>query len=237
MASEQDDGKNQGDVLTIMTTEHYNLQTARSATISEASGRSSLFLATVSSSLVALGFIAQAAGPKGETFFVFAFVLLPSLFFLGLVTFVRSIELSIEDIVYGRGIARIRHYYLDRVPQMKDYFILGWHDDMAGSTLNMGMLAPRLQPLMTTSGTIAVLDSIIAGSFIALLVSRPLGSSAAALPVSVVLGILIFAASLAVHLRFQSPLMDRRTPSASRCTNGMPSASDARMRRIPKTRS
>ena len=40
-------------LVSIITTEHYNLQTGRSMTISETTGRASLFLSTVSSTLVA----------------------------------------------------------------------------------------------------------------------------------------------------------------------------------------
>ena len=37
-------------ILPFLTTEHFTLQTAKAATIAEANGRSSLFLATVSNS-------------------------------------------------------------------------------------------------------------------------------------------------------------------------------------------
>lgn len=46
-------------LVAIMTTEHYNLQTGRSMTIAEANGRSSLFVGAVSSGLVALAFVGQ----------------------------------------------------------------------------------------------------------------------------------------------------------------------------------
>jgi hypothetical protein len=44
-------------LLQALTTEHFTLQTARSATIMETNGRSALFLSTVSSAVVALAFI------------------------------------------------------------------------------------------------------------------------------------------------------------------------------------
>jgi len=46
-------------LVSIMTTEHYTLQTGRSMTIAEANGRSSLFVGAVSSGLVALAFVGQ----------------------------------------------------------------------------------------------------------------------------------------------------------------------------------
>jgi hypothetical protein len=42
----------QEQILQFLTTEHFTLQTAKAATISEANGRSALFLSTVSSAVV-----------------------------------------------------------------------------------------------------------------------------------------------------------------------------------------
>ena len=47
--------------ITALVTEHFVLQSARSATIGEANGRASVYLGTVSSALVAFGFLAQVA--------------------------------------------------------------------------------------------------------------------------------------------------------------------------------
>jgi hypothetical protein len=53
------------------TTEHFNLQTARVATISEADGRASIYLAALSSNLIALAFIGQMSR-LGTAFRAFA---------------------------------------------------------------------------------------------------------------------------------------------------------------------
>jgi hypothetical protein len=65
-------------LLQALTTEHFTLQTARSATIMETNGRSALFLSTVSSAVVALAFIGQLAD-VGQPFFLFASAVLPAL--------------------------------------------------------------------------------------------------------------------------------------------------------------
>ena len=49
-------------LLTALSTEHFTLQGARSQTMSESSARASIYVFAVSSALVALGFIGQAAG-------------------------------------------------------------------------------------------------------------------------------------------------------------------------------
>jgi hypothetical protein len=96
-------------LLTALTTEHFTLQGARSTTVSENAGRSSLYLTSVSSALVALGFIGQVSD-VGETFRLFSLAVIPVLFWLGLLTFLRVLEKSIEDLYYARAINRIRHY-------------------------------------------------------------------------------------------------------------------------------
>ena len=117
-------------MLQVMTTEHSVLQAGRSATIFETGGRTAVFLGTVSSALVALALIGQVSR-LGKAFFAFLLVLLPTLFFLGLVTFERTLELGIEDYIYAVGISRIRHFYVEMVPQAEKYFVGSIHDDFA----------------------------------------------------------------------------------------------------------
>ena len=89
-------------LLAALTTEHFTLQTARSATIMESNGRSALFLSTVSSAVVALAFIGQVAD-VGQPFFLFALAVLPTLFFLGLLTYLRLTQSATEDLLYSPG--------------------------------------------------------------------------------------------------------------------------------------
>jgi hypothetical protein len=103
-------------LVTIMTTEHYTLQTGRSITTAETNGRSSLFVGAVSSGLIALTFVGQIAH-LGTAFFVFSLVVLPTLLFMGLITFERVLQAGSVDVIYARGINRIRHLYLEYAPQ------------------------------------------------------------------------------------------------------------------------
>jgi hypothetical protein len=160
----------QQQILQFMTTEHFALQTARSATIAEANGRCALFLGSVSSSVVALAFIGQASG-LSEGFFLFGLVLFPSLLFLGIFTFKRVLQTAVEDIVYARGINRIRHYYIDLAPEVRRYFIASIHDDTEGALRGMGIVptTSKWEFFQTSSGMIAVINSVIGGVFVGLL--------------------------------------------------------------------
>jgi hypothetical protein len=89
-------------LLTALTTEHFTLQGARSQTVSESASRASLYLFSVSSTLVALGFIGQISA-VGDTFKVFALTALPTLYVLGLFTFVRLVQSVAEDFQIRAG--------------------------------------------------------------------------------------------------------------------------------------
>jgi len=186
-------------VLTIMTTEHYNLQTGRSMSISEANGRSSLFVGAVSSGLVALAFVGQLSH-LGTAFFVFSLVVLPTLFVMGLITFERVLQAGKADMLYARGINRIRHLYLDYAPQMQPYFILSAHDDREGTQGHEAMRTSWLQVFFSIASMIAMINSVLVGSFVGLLLA------AFTLPLWVCssMGVVVFLGSVILHQRYQS---------------------------------
>ena len=83
--------------VTFVTTEHFTLQGARAATIAESTGRATMFLGAVSGGLVALGLFATATR-VGSAFYAFGLIVLPTLAFIGLVTFERVLQSGIEDL-------------------------------------------------------------------------------------------------------------------------------------------
>jgi hypothetical protein len=118
----QDLGDRLGPAVTMATTEHF-LQTARAATISEANGRASIYLAAVSSNLIALAFIGQMS-LLGTAFYAFSLLLLPVLAFVGVVTFQRLVQSSLEDIAYAQRIARLRSLYVALAPELEPYLLV-----------------------------------------------------------------------------------------------------------------
>src|SRR5215472_4101278 len=186
-------------LVAIMTTEHYNLQTGRSMTIAESTGRSSLFVGAVSSGLVALAFVGQISH-LGTAFFVFSLVVLPTLFFMGLITFERVLQSGSADVIYARGITRIRHLYLEYAPQMQPYFILSSHDDTSLPMESLGSThRSRWQVFLSMAGMMAMLNSVLAGSFVGLL----LAAFTMPLVVSTCVGVVTFLASVGLHQRYQ----------------------------------
>jgi hypothetical protein len=88
--------------------------------ISELNGRAGFYLASVSSGLIALAFIAQLSRP-GTAFHVFGLVLLPTLAFVGVTTFERALRNRVEDVQLADRMNRIRQYYIDAAPQVARY--------------------------------------------------------------------------------------------------------------------
>jgi hypothetical protein len=194
-------------LLTALTTEHFTLQGARASTISESSARAALYVGALSSALIALGFLGQASR-FGAAFDAFALVVLPTVYLLGLFTFVRLVQSSIEDLQYGRAINRIRNFYLRFAGAESRYFLLDSHDDVYGVLANMGIGKPsRWQLYFTVASMIAVLNSVVGGTTVALVV-RLLSSSIAG---SVLVGGVALLVSLFLHERVQ-----RRTHVSAR---------------------
>lgn len=184
-------------VVTMMTTEHYNLQSGRSMTVADTNGRCTLFIGTVSGALIAIAFAGQASG-MGTAFFVFSLVLFPALLFMGLFTFERVLQSGIEDLIYARGITRIRQLYLKQAPQMQPYFILSAHD-ASGQPLDTGTHPFWWQVFLTAAGMIAFINSILLGVFAALL----LAVFSLPLPICTSAGVLAFLVCFGILQRYQ----------------------------------
>jgi hypothetical protein len=99
--------------ITALVTEHFALQSARSATIGEANGRAAIYLSAVSSALVAFGFLAQVVTRLD----LFVAAVLPALFILGEFTYVRLVANTIENLLALQQIQRIRGYYRGWCPR------------------------------------------------------------------------------------------------------------------------
>lgn len=189
----------EGRLLTALTTEHFGLAGARSQAASESASRSALFIGSVSSTLVGLGLTAQVSS-GGTVFRVFALVALPTLFVLGVFTFIRLVELGIEDFLLGRAMNRIRHYYLEHAGEARGYFMLSGNDDAPGVLANMGIRPSPWQLYFTAAMAVAVVDAVIGGAAVALAVGIAFDTS---LTVAVLAGLAVALIAVGGALRYQ----------------------------------
>jgi hypothetical protein len=196
--------------LTALTTEHFVLQTAASATVSDAASRSSLYVVSLSSSLVAIGF----ASRSDEMFVPFATMALSGVFVLGLLTIVRLVDTALENMRYLAGIARIRAYYRTLGPDAAIYFDARhgrWPEGYEPSQ-DLGLVVA----LGTTSASVvAVINGIVAGTGVAMSAGRlfGLGGTLPRLLVGAAVALLLVVAFV-VYERWRFSLLRRVDPAA-----------------------
>jgi hypothetical protein len=153
--------------VTFVTTEHFTLQGERSRAISELTARASIFLATVSGALVALGLMATATH-IGTPFYSFVLILLPTLSFVGLVTFERTLQTLSEDHSNAHRIARLRSYYFHHAPELTDYLLSVPPEKRL---VVQGLATGPWQGLLTIPGMVAVITSVLVGATAGVLVA------------------------------------------------------------------
>jgi hypothetical protein len=196
--------------ISLATTEHFALQGARAATISESTGRASMFLSAVSGGLVALGLIATATR-VGTAFYAFGLALLPTLTFVGLVTFERVLQSGIEDHDYARRISRLRAYYFDVAPELAPYV-------PAARTLQDVLHTERLtrrQGYRTVAGMVAVITAVLAGATVALLAAVV---SSHSLPAALSAGVAVAIVTLVGLMEYQRAAWSRYESQSSEQT-------------------
>jgi hypothetical protein len=201
------DAPERGELLTALTTEHFTLQGARSQTMTESSSRAALYIGAVSSTLVALGFLGQLS-PGGDTFNTFALTVLPTLYLLGVFTFVRLVECGAEDFRYGLAINRIRGYYKQLAGDHANLFLLSGHDDGLGVFANAAVPPEGRTQYFTFGSVVAVINSVVGGSAVAIALGAFVDAS---LGVAAGAGGLVAVGSVVALLRFADRLLDART--------------------------
>ena len=143
-----------------------------------------MYMFSVSSTLIALGFVSQAS-QGGEVFQLFALTVLPTLFSLGLFTFGRLVESSIEDLRFRRAINRIRHYYLELAGERAHSFLMSSYDDPRGVLSNVGLEdGSPWRLFFGTASAVSVVNSVVGAGAIAIVLGvtlhLPLAAAAAA---------------------------------------------------------
>ena len=165
--------------------------------MSEANGRASIYLAALSGNLIALAFVGQMSR-LGAAFYAFALILLPVLAFVGVVTFLRLVQSSIEDIAYAHRVALLRSFYVRISPELEPY-LLAVSGTRPTAPFDGEDLAPGAWQLtLTTAGMVAVVNSVVVAACAGLALEAA-GVHSLAIPVAV--GAVIGAAAFTLHER------------------------------------
>jgi hypothetical protein len=189
--------------ISALTTEQFVLQAAHSANVGEMTGRGTVYMGTVSSSLIAFGFLAQVTTHLDP----FVAAVLPAVFLLGEFTFAALVRNTLENLVLLGQMQRIRSYYATLVPEAQQFFDpSGTHDALAVAMATSGNRASPVEMLFTAAAVIAAVNSILGGAGLALLAGTltPLGS-AGVLAIGVVGTVIVFGLHLLYGYRRAAP--------------------------------
>jgi ribose/xylose/arabinose/galactoside ABC-type transport system permease subunit len=139
-------------------------------------------------------------------------MLLPVLTFIGVATFERLVQPSIEDIAYARRIGRLRGFYLDLAPELGPYFVLV--RSTRGRNISTTTGTPSgWQLTLTTAGMVAVLNSVVIGAFAGVLLQKV---GVGPLPITLTTGAIVGTVAMLIQRRRHRLVLDAysaRTPS------------------------
>jgi hypothetical protein len=200
--------------LDILTAEHWSLLSTRTLGYQEMFSRTTIFVAILSGTVVALALLAQATNFRREALW-FALMLISLALFIGLATFVRSVAINYEDARWVTGMNLLRRAYLRIVPELEPLFVTGHEPDADGRSLGEGSpqrLGNLLNSLTTTSGVVAALNSLLAGSLASDL--GALSGGGAALNVALGVGVSLLSATL--HVRYAARFRQSHVPFVRR---------------------
>ena len=147
----------------------------------------------------------------GVAFYAFALILLPVLGFVGIVTFIRLVQSSIEDIAYAHRIGLLRSFYLGISPELEPYLVV-----VRGTSSPTPFACSRLAPsawqlMLTVAGVVAVTNSVVVAAC-AGLVLEATGVHPVAVPVAV--GAAAGVGAFSLHERHHRRAFDAYSPDA-----------------------
>jgi hypothetical protein len=147
----------------------------------------------------------------GAAFYAFALILLPVLAFVGTVTFLRLVQISIEDIAYAHRTALLRGFYLRLSPELEPYMVIVRGSRSAPPSSGERLAASAWQLTLTTAGMVAVVNSVVAAAC-AGLVLEAAGVDPLAIPLAV--AAVIGAGAFSLHERHHRRALKAYSPEA-----------------------
>jgi hypothetical protein len=153
----------------ILSTEHFVLQSARSAATSEAVSRVSIFLTAVSAALVAAAFLGQLPDPSVVT--AFGLIVVAALVFLGATTFERVLQVSIEDFQFALRINRIRRFYVRRSALAAEYLEPPAEEGVGALLASYGVRSGDWQMLVSLAGVVSFVNGLLVAVLAGLVLS------------------------------------------------------------------
>jgi hypothetical protein len=186
----EDTDKNRDALLTAATTEHFVQQTAISVATNEIGARTSIYVVSLSSVLVAMGFVTQSS----NAFVPFVATVLPAIFLLGAFTVLRLIDIGAEVMQAYTAMARIHDYYRTLGPEAAALFgpaLARWPETNHQPSIYAG---PIVGYLTTAATMLGAINALVAAAAVALLMVELGSGLLAALALGALIAIVVMAA-------------------------------------------
>ncbi len=192
-----DDKESRAAFISALTTEHVVMQAVIATTNSEAASRASIYLISLSSSLVAMGFVVQSP----DAFLPFVAIVLPTVFMLGVFTILRLIDIAAENMLAYIAIARVRARYRAIDDEATQFFAAEcgrWPENMkAAVSLRVG---PVVGYLTAGAVMIAFVNAMVGAATLALFAHRLLDAT---IPLAALLGLVAAVILLVLFFFYQ----------------------------------
>jgi len=151
---------------------------------------------TLSSALIAYGFLADtdvAAAYLGVVF--------PIVFLLGIFTWERLVQTALEDVIAVGAIQRIRRYYATLLPGAEHFFPQPTDRTAVHELLDIGTRSSWRGVVFTTSSAILAVNCIVGGTGIALALREAGLMKATSIVIGVLAGLVLFITLASYQLR------------------------------------
>lgn len=181
MTDERSDGRSAFEAG--LANEYFALSGLRASSIAEAGTRATLFFTTLTGTVLALGFLAGTTSAVVPV----AYAALPIVILLGLLSFLRLVDISVEDVGALRAINRIRTYYAGLVPEGTDYFPAPGQKQAINELVDIGERRAMWRAALTIAATVGVMDALVTGASLTFALSH-MGAPTA---LAVVAGIIV----------------------------------------------
>jgi hypothetical protein len=156
--------------LNFLLTEYTNLQSARGIVNAEISSRVNNYFTVFSSVVIAYAFLSQLS-LSSLAYQVFVWLAFPALLVIGVLTLGKIIELGSTDIAYLKAINRIRNFYANQHPEIKDLLLFPPHDDANSVSKLAGYYVNLRGNLLSSGAPVIFINSIVLTIFSGLALS------------------------------------------------------------------
>ena len=170
-----------------LANEYFALSGLRSSSVAEAGTRATLFFTTLTGTVLALGFLAGTT----DAVVPVAYAALPIVILLGLLSFLRLVDISIEDVGALRAINRIRSYYASLVPDATEYFPAPGDEQAIDELVDIGERRAPWRAALTIHATVGVMDALVSGASLAFAIGHLGAPPALAVVVGIAVALLV----------------------------------------------